>query len=172
MIQLLQPASPYLLPYMGYTGMYRSTGYGFCLSESGTESTNQRFCLEQGLLFAIPTETLAGLLFCCQNRAANERCCCSRSCPAAFLLKHAVSDSKVNRISHFSVWNRISFSLFCLEQGSKIVSLCLFSRLEQGQVPGHSVAHLTWGEHSPPPGYSTISHIFRMLHLYLDPWTK
>ena len=30
--------------------------YGFCLSESGTGSTNQRFCLEQGvILFAIPT---------------------------------------------------------------------------------------------------------------------
>ena len=35
--------------------MCHSTGYGFCLSESGTGSTNQRFCLEQGILFGIPT---------------------------------------------------------------------------------------------------------------------
>ena len=33
-----------------------------------------------------------GVTFCCQNRAANERCCCSRSGPAARSLKHAVSD--------------------------------------------------------------------------------
>ena len=38
-----------LLPYMDYTGICRSTGYGFCLSESGTGSTNQHFCLEQGI---------------------------------------------------------------------------------------------------------------------------
>ena len=37
-----------VLPYMDYTGMCRST-------ESGTGSTNQRFCLEQGILYAIPT---------------------------------------------------------------------------------------------------------------------
>ena len=36
--------------------MCRSTGYDFCLSESGTGSTNQRFCLKQGILFAIPTQ--------------------------------------------------------------------------------------------------------------------
>ena len=29
--------------------MCRSTGYGFCLSESGTGSTNQRFCLKQAM---------------------------------------------------------------------------------------------------------------------------
>ena len=45
----------WVLPYIDYTGMCRSTGYGFCLSESVTGSTNQRLCLEQGILFAIPT---------------------------------------------------------------------------------------------------------------------
>ena len=44
-----------VLPYMGCTGMCRSTGYGFCLLESGTGSTNQHFCLEQGILFALPS---------------------------------------------------------------------------------------------------------------------
>ena len=44
-----------VLPYMDYTGMCRSTGYGFFISESGTGSTNQRFCLEQGILFDILT---------------------------------------------------------------------------------------------------------------------
>ena len=32
-------------------GICRSTGYGFCLSESGIGSTNQRFWLEQGIHF-------------------------------------------------------------------------------------------------------------------------
>ena len=76
----------------------------FCLSESGTGSTNQHFCPEHGILFAILTLDHGwGSFF-----AANEHCC--RSClgPAACLLKHAVSDSKVNGISHFSVWNRVS----------------------------------------------------------------
>ena len=55
--------SSFVLPYISYKGMCRltgygfcrSTGYGFCLSKSGTGSTNQRFSLEQGILFAIPT---------------------------------------------------------------------------------------------------------------------
>ena len=41
-----------ILPHIGYTGMCRSTGYGFCLSEPGAGSTNQRSCLELGILFS------------------------------------------------------------------------------------------------------------------------
>ena len=97
------------------------TGYTFRHSHSGTRS---------------------GWLFCWQNRATNERCCCSRSGSAACLLKHAVSDSKVNRIS-FSVWNRVA-------------KLCLFS-LEQGQVPRHSAAHPHPKLRGPPPRDLTSS---------------
>ena len=64
------------------------TGYTFCHSDSGAWS---------------------GWLFCYQNRAANERCHCSRSGPTACLLKHGVSDSKVKRVSHFSVEQGIYF---------------------------------------------------------------
>ena len=88
------------------------TGYAFSHSDSGAR---------------------LGILFCCQNRAANERCYYSCSGPAACLLKQTVSDSKVNAVSHFQsgtgylfVWKRIA-------------KLCLFS-LEQGQVPRHSAA--------------------------------
>ena len=48
--------------------MCRSTGYGFCLSGSGTGSTNQRFCLEQGKLFATLTlEHGSGYVFAARN---------------------------------------------------------------------------------------------------------
>ena len=85
-----------VLPYMGYTGMCLSTGYGFCLSKSGTGSTNRRF--------AIPTlEHGRGYIFAARIvLQSNERCRCSHSGLAAYLLKHAASDSKVNRVSHFS----------------------------------------------------------------------
>ena len=39
-----------VFPYMDYMGMCRSTGYGFA-----SLSLDQRFCLEQGILFPIPT---------------------------------------------------------------------------------------------------------------------
>ena len=40
-----------VLPYMGYTGMCRSTGYGFCFSDSGTGYKNRPFSLEQGIFY-------------------------------------------------------------------------------------------------------------------------
>ena len=40
-----------VLPYMGYTGMCRSTGYVFCFSDSGTGYKNRPFSLEQGIFY-------------------------------------------------------------------------------------------------------------------------
>ena len=40
-----------VLPYMGYTGMCRSTGYVFCFSDSGTGYKNHPFSLEQGIFY-------------------------------------------------------------------------------------------------------------------------
>ena len=88
---------------MGYTGMCHSTGYGFCLSESGTGPKNQCSCLEQGLLFAIPTlghgqgDYFAAIIALQKNFVA-----VCRSCPAFFSLEQGI---------------------YCPEQGSKIVSL-------------------------------------------------
>ena len=84
-------------------------------SESGTGSTNQRFCLELGILFAILT------LEHSQGYSFAARIALKMNIVAVH--SNAVSDSKVNRISYFSVWNRDLFSCFCLEQGSKSVSL-------------------------------------------------
>ena len=36
-----------LFPYMGYTDMCRSTGYAFCLCDSGTGYKNHPFSLEE-----------------------------------------------------------------------------------------------------------------------------
>ena len=95
-------------------GMCRSTGYGFCFPESGTGSTNQHFCLEQGVLFAH-----LDFVFC-QDRAANEHCSCSG--PTTALLKHAIaiiasSQEQGIHLHHFVgnrienvcllVWNRV-----------------------------------------------------------------
>ena len=40
-----------VLPYMGSTGMCRSTGYVFCFSDSGTGYKNRTFSLEQGIFY-------------------------------------------------------------------------------------------------------------------------
>ena len=40
-----------VLPYMGYTGMCRSTGYVFCFSDSGTGYKIRTFSLEQGIFY-------------------------------------------------------------------------------------------------------------------------
>ena len=40
-----------VLPYMGYTGMCRSTGYVFCFCDSGTGYKNRPFSLEQGIFY-------------------------------------------------------------------------------------------------------------------------
>ena len=94
--------------------------------------------LEQGLQISVSVwnrvyfclrtlEHGRGSFFLCQNRAANEHCCCSPSFP--------IWRSTASHI--FQSGTGYLFSQFCLEQGSK---LCLFS-LEQGQVPRHSAAH-------------------------------
>ena len=44
-VGVLVPLSPRgrgVLPYIGYTGMCRSTGYAFCFSDSGTGYKNHR----------------------------------------------------------------------------------------------------------------------------------
>ena len=93
-------------------------------SESGMGSTNQRFCLEPGILFAIPALEHGQGYYFAARIVLQMNVAVATWCRAACLLNHAVSDSKVNRVSHFSVWNRVSyFSQFCLEQCSKIVSL-------------------------------------------------
>ena len=38
-----------VLPYMGYTGMCRPTGYAFCFSDSETGYKNRPFSLEEGM---------------------------------------------------------------------------------------------------------------------------
>ena len=108
---------------MDYTGMCHSTGYGFCLSESGTGSTNKRFCLEQGILFAIPTlehgqdDYFAARIAVRMNVVAF---------PARVPL-HVHSNTPFpirSTLSHvFQSGTGYLFSQFCLEQGSKIGSL-------------------------------------------------
>ena len=82
-------------------------------------------CLEQGILFANPdsgTHLGLGLLFSCQNRAKNKHCCCFAWVPLHVYSNTPFLISKVNCVSH-SGTGHILFSLFCLEQGSNIVSL-------------------------------------------------
>ena len=80
-------------PIYGLYGDVPLNRVWFCLSESGTGSTNQRFLSGTGYNFChSESGTRSGWLFCCQNRDTNERCCYSRSGPAARSLKHAVSD--------------------------------------------------------------------------------
>ena len=52
---LSNPTPQGVLPYMGYTGMCHSTGYGFYLSKSGTGGYKSAFLSGTGLLFIIPT---------------------------------------------------------------------------------------------------------------------
>ena len=90
-----------------------STGYTFCHSDSGAQP---------------------GLLFRCQNRAANEHCCCLpllSCCMFTQTIRRSTAShifqSKTGYLFHRYVWNRVA-------------KLCRFS-LEQGQVPRHSAAH-------------------------------
>ena len=112
----------WFLPLWVWNRVYKSaflsgTGYTFCHSNSGTRS---------------------GLLFCCQNRAANKRWCCCRSGPAARLLFiWCVRFEGRWRLTFFSLEQGIYFQDFIW---NNVAKLCLFS-LEQGQVPRHSVAH-------------------------------
>ena len=116
----------------GYSHIWAIRG---CAAQQGMVFAS--LSLEQGLqiraflvwnrVYFLPCDsgTQLGLLFCCQNRTANERCCVPARCPTACLLKHAVSDLKVNCVSHF----------FSLEQGiyfhhfvwNRVAKLCLFS---------------------------------------------
>ena len=98
------------------------------LSESGNErgSTNQRFCLEQGILFAIPTleHGRGDSVFCCQNRGTNERGG-SVAVPARVPLHvHSNTPFPIRTAFHvFQSGTGYLFSRFCLKQGSKIASL-------------------------------------------------
>ena len=69
--------------------------------------------------------TWSGLLFCCQNRAANERCCsCSHSASCCmFTQTRCFQFEGQLRFTFFQSVTGYLFSPFCLEQGSKIVSL-------------------------------------------------
>ena len=112
------------LPYMCYTGMCRSTGYDFCLSESGTGSIHQRFCLEQGILFAMRLWNKAGVTFLlpesrCKRTLSlfplGSRCMFSQNTPFP---------NRRSTTSHiFQPGTGYLFSPFCMEQGIKIVSL-------------------------------------------------
>ena len=126
--------------------------YGFCPSESGTGSTNQRFCLEQGILYFLPfwLWSTVGVTFCCQNLCTNERCCCSRSGPAARSLKHAVSDSKGNRVSRFSVWNRVSVFMILSGTGLQNCVSLVWNRVRFSGTQRHTPI-LHWGEYPPGP---------------------
>ena len=67
----------------------------------------------------------------------------------------AVSDSKVNRVSHLRVWNGIS--IFTILSGT-VAKLCVFS-LELGQGPRHSVAHPHPKLSGVPPGISSLPYM-------------
>ena len=113
-----------VLPYMDYTGMCRSTGYGFCLSESGTGSKNQRFCLEQGILFVIPTlEHGQGNYFAARIVLQTNLVAAPARVP---LHVHSNTPFPIRRSTSSHVFQSRTgylFSGFCLEQGSKIASL-------------------------------------------------
>ena len=118
--------------------MCRSIGYGFCFSESGTGSTNQRFCLEQGIVFAIPTlEHGRGDHFAARIAVQTNVV----AVPARVPL-HVHSNTPIRLEGQ----PRLTF--FSLEQGiyshdfvwNRVAELRLFS-LEQGQVFRHSAAH-------------------------------
>ena len=106
--------------------MCHSTGYGFCLSESGTGDLQISVSVWNRVYF-LPCDSGTcgrGYFFGARIVLPMNVVAVTRSGPSACLLNHAISESKVNRVSHFSVWNRVNlFSRFCLEQGSKIVSL-------------------------------------------------
>ena len=135
---------------MCYTGMCRPTGYGFCLSDSETGSKKQRFCLEQGLLFAhSDSGKWLGLrfLFSWQNHTATKNCCCSCLCPAACLLKHTISDLKVNCVSHSGTGY-----LFSPFVQNRVAKLCLlvWNRVRFPGTQRHTPT-LNWGGVPPPP---------------------
>ena len=119
-------------------GMCRSTGYGCCLSESGTGSTNQRFCLEQGILFDFLTLKHGRDYYFAARIAVQMNIV---AVPARVPLHvHSNTPFPIRRstASHL-------FSRFCLEQGSKIASLRVRFSGTQRHTP-----ILNWGEY--PPG--------------------
>ena len=142
---------------MGYTGMCCSTGYGFCLSESGTGPTNQRFCLEQGKYCFFPFRLWNTLRVTCLPSELR----CKRTLLLFLLGSHCMLTPTHSFrfegqlcLTIFSVWNRrIYFHHFVW---NRVAKLCLFS-LEQDQVPRHSAAHphpkLRWVP--PPQGFHT-----------------
>ena len=111
---------------MGYTGMCRSTGCGFCLSESGTGSTNQSVSVWNRVYFNFGIPTLEhGLGYCFAARIAMQMNLVA--VPARILLHvYSTMPFPIHRstTSHiFQSRTGYLFSQFCLEQGSEIVSL-------------------------------------------------
>ena len=122
--------------------MYRLPGYGFCLSEFGTGSTNQSFGLEQGTRSAhSDSETRSGLGLLYSARIALQTN--TVAVPARVPLHFYANSPFPIRKLRLTFWNKMCtcvhlvFSTFCLEQGyrSKIASLY---KLEEGRVPRHS----------------------------------
>ena len=151
-----------VLPYMGYTGMCRSTRYGFCLSKSGTGSANlsgagYTFChsdsgAQSGLLFA--------------SRIALQM---NVAVPARVPLHAATCHLKVNRVSHFSVWNRVSiFTILSGTRHQNCVSL-VWNRVRFPGTQRHTPI-LNWGEPPSPPGDPvSISSSKQLVRVTCDP---
>ena len=118
--------------------MCRSTGYGFCLSESGTGSTNQRFCLEQGILFAIPLWNTVGVtILLPESRYRRTLLLFPRGYRCTFTQTRRFRLEGQPRLTFFSLEQGIYFHDFVW---NRVAKLRRFS-LEQGQVLRQSAAH-------------------------------
>ena len=111
-------------PIYGLYGMCRSTGYGFCLSESGAGSTNQHFCLEQGILFAILTLEHSWGDYFAARIAVQMNVVAVPALVPLHVAQNTPFSIRRSTLSHvYQSGTGYLFSRFCLEQGSKIESL-------------------------------------------------
>ena len=128
-----------------------STGYGFCLSESGTGSTKISVSVWNRVYF---------LPFRLWNTVRMTILLPESRYKRTLLLFPLGSRCTFTQTRHFRLEGELRITFFSLETGiyfhhfvwNRVGKLRLFS-LEQGQVIRHSAAHpiLNWGEYPPPP---------------------
>ena len=106
-----------VLPYMDYTGMCRSTGYGFCLQISVS-------CLECGILFAILTlEHGRGDYFAARIVVQTNVIAVPARVPLHVYSNTLFQIRRSTSCHVFQSGTGYLFSRICLEQGSEIASL-------------------------------------------------